>query len=518
MAVWFQGGSHWFKETRRAWSTTSRSPESMTQLPHRTRLTCTWWIPLQQWSENFSCGAMKPEWLAIWWPKSTIWKVRTGRFQFVKITCAFLTFAFTIVSLENLKFTSCAPYPLVLPTVCTASFVWPGCCIQFAPGNFFFWQQISMITFWRPCRTALNLRRTPWSWSLCSLAGGLTWTGKRRPILELCARRLVYNLICQALVKSFCEFAIQNSVFRIYLQCLMPPYRGWTGKARRAYFARQTGLCRFLFTRKIGPDDLEATVWTCLWAECKTARWAHSWTACNGSTFNSLWPSSRLCKDDGAMVCFHRCGLRARAAYWRFGCCHHWWQWQMRWMVWASAWWVTVQKLWSTGQTDYNLWTGACSSGSSTGLLGGQNERWLAGMLRWQWWSAIFSDTWLLPEQTCFRSYEIPFEPWNYQQLVHLVCKGAYGGKLGWLPIQECSTWVADGGHQRIYSWLFVVWALGSIFAGGLAERVGEARQQRPPCKRTACQLPELFVVANMQARPRCFQNGSPWECSFPII
>jgi hypothetical protein len=33
-----------------------------------------------------------------------------------------------------------------------------------------------------------------------------------------------------------------------------------TWKARRAYFARQTGLCRFLFTWKIGPDDLEATV------------------------------------------------------------------------------------------------------------------------------------------------------------------------------------------------------------------------------------------------------------------
>ena len=139
MALWFQGGSNWFKETAFVWLMTSRFLESMTQPSHRTRLTCTWWIHLRQWSENFSCVAMKQEWPAIWWPKRTIWKMCTNRFPFVQITCDFLTFVFPIVSLEGQKFTNYVSYPSVPHTMYTISFVWPGYCTRFVLGIFFFW-------------------------------------------------------------------------------------------------------------------------------------------------------------------------------------------------------------------------------------------------------------------------------------------------------------------------------------------------------------------------------------------
>ena len=53
---------------------------------------------------------------------------------------------------------------------------------------------------------------------------------KRRQILELCARHLVYNLTCQ--VQRFLK--VCNNEFRIYWQCSMLFYRlvNWESKTR----------------------------------------------------------------------------------------------------------------------------------------------------------------------------------------------------------------------------------------------------------------------------------------------
>ena len=122
---------------------------------------------------------------------------------------------------------------------------------------------------------------------------------------------------------DFWRFATTSSGSIGNAQCYSTGW--WIGKARRASFARQTGLCRFILARKIGPDGFEIIFWACLRADHKITRRTYSWTSCHDPTLDSLCPSHRLCKDDGTMVFFHWRGLWAWAAFWRAWCHYYWW-------------------------------------------------------------------------------------------------------------------------------------------------------------------------------------------------